>query len=135
MYFEDQSLRRIISVIERKCKKDSISNNLDISRLMFNSTINKQDSLRTLKFLELIEDYGYPDENVNVENIAFYTILVHSPPSLHDRVDSILNRSKIPAKEYEAIKWHLNGRKGMPIFINGMKYYSDKDVFNYFNKN
>lgn len=135
MYFKDQSLRRIISVVKKKCKEDTTFNNYDISRLLFNSTINKQDSLRTLKFLELIENLGYPDSNVNSENIAFYTILVHSPKSLHKRIDSVLSKSNIPNREYEAIKWHLNGRKGLPIFINGMKYYSDEDVFNYFNVN
>ncbi len=132
MYFEDQSLRRVMSVMDRKCDDSSEFSNFDIHRLIFNSTLNKQDSLRTLRFLELIKDYGYPDKSINTENIAFYTILLHSPKSLHNKIEEVLNKSSIPPKEYEAVKWHLNGRKGMPIFINGMKYFNDDEVFNFY---
>lgn len=133
MYFEDQSLRRLIAVMNRKCNDSLTFSNLDINRLLFNSHIRKQDSLRTLRFLELIEDYGYPDESVNIENIAFYTILIHSPKSLYNKVESVLSKSSIPPKQYEAVKWHINGRKGLPIFIVGMKYFSDTAVFDYYN--
>lgn len=133
LYFEDQSMRRVISVIQRKCDKDSIFGDIDINRLMFNAVIRKQDSLRSLKLLELIELYGYPNETINTENIPFYMVFNHSPISLHGRIDSVLKSSKISKKEYQAIKWHLDGRKGMPIFIEGMKYYSDKEIFDYFN--
>lgn len=132
MYFEDQSLRRVMSVMKRKCNDSFKFSNTDISRLMFNSTLNKQDSLRTLRFLELIENYGYPDKSINTENIAFHIILLHSPRSLHNKIEDILNKSSIPPKEYEAIKWHLNGRNGNPIFISDLKYFTDDEVFNFY---
>jgi len=132
LYFKDQSLRRVISVMKRKCDMDSVFSNFEINRVMFNAIIKKQDSFRTLKFLELIELYGYPDEIVNTENIAFYTIFLHSPASLHKRIDSVLLCSNISKEEYQAIKWHLHGRKGMPVFIDGMKYYTDAEIFDYF---
>lgn len=134
MYFEDQSLRQVLSVMKRKCSDSPEFSNLDITRLLFNSTLHKQDSLRTLRFLKLIEDYGYPDQSINTENIAYYIILLHAPRSLHTKIEDILSKSSIPLKEYEAVRWHLDGREGMPIFISGMKYFSDSDVFNYYNQ-
>jgi len=134
LYFEDQSLRRVISVMRRKCENDSIFRDHEIDRVIFNAIINKQDSLRSLRFLELIERHGYPDETINTENIAYYTIFLHSPNSLHDRINSVLRSSSISEEEYQAVKWHLNNRKGIPIFIDGMKYYSDAEIFDYFKK-
>ena len=121
--------------MSRKCKNDSIFRDHELDKLIFNSIIKKQDSLRSLRFLELIELYGYPDETINTENIAYYTIFLHSPVSLHKRIDSMLKSSSISEEEYRAVKWHLNGRKGMPVFINGMKYYSDAEIFDHFKNN
>jgi hypothetical protein len=134
LYFEDQSLRRVLSVLDYQCEGNSKFSKMDVHRLMFNAVIHREDSLRSLKFLELIDLYGYPDENINSENIAFYTIFVHSPTSLHARIDSTLSNSSISKQEYDAIKWHLNGRQGMPIFINGMTYFTDKEIFDFYNK-
>ena len=133
LYFEDQSMRRVMSLLDRKCNDSFEFSNLNIKRLLFNSTLNEQDSLRTLRFLELIEDNGYPDKSINTERIAFYTILLHSPSSLHTRIDNVLKKSSISPKEYEAIRWHLDGREGSPIFISSLKYFTDAQVFNFYN--
>jgi hypothetical protein len=131
MYFDDQSVRRVISVWRRNCGPSS-SEIFKTESVLFNSIIHKEDSIRTVEFLDLIEKYDYPNDSANPKNIAFHVILMHSPQSLFDQVRTVLSNSNIPDAEFDEIKWHLNGRLGVPKFINGKMYYTDDQIFNYY---
>lgn len=80
--------------------------------------------LHTGRLIELLNDYGYPStyrfKNPSLNNVPVLVLFDHAEMSKRDTLHQLLTKEKeldrISKQDYALIKWHLNGRKGVPDF-------------------
>ncbi len=78
----------------------------------------------TTRLIEFLNEYGYPStyrfKNPSLNNVPVLVLFDHADISKTDTLNQLLTKEKeldrISKQDYALIKWHLNGRKGIPDF-------------------
>lgn len=135
MYIVDQSNRKLYYKLDEKygINKDSLFGK-DISlksaladnyKNYFNDYLNlikrvkNSDSLNTLKLIQITKNYGFPNNNrLGKYKSKAYLIFVHSPKYFFKEIDELVDfeykNNRISDYKRAYIKWHINGRIGLP---------------------
>jgi hypothetical protein len=147
IYFKDQFLRRATYVLEEidkikvvsKTEKRNYYNDLAQIRSAINKCYRvKQDGDNIIELLEIIKDKPYPSVKDSILDVPVFIIFMHTPDELKTSVRNYItdqyNKGNLKKFENEKIMWHLNGREwdSFPSAEAGIRYYTDKQVFEYF---
>lgn len=106
----------IIAEIERMSVTDQKYRQTNEDFLRYYSFQRFIDSLNTKRLLEIMKIYGFPTVTKLKKRANTTIILMHAPefyfPELAKRIET--SKDSIPPYEYNMLKWHLNGRTGIP---------------------
>lgn len=79
----------------------------------------------TKRIVEIIKKYGFPSVERLEQGIPVWIILQHASLDYREELLELLEKEfkakRIPNNEYQMIIWHLNGRKGLPIKMEGIE--------------
>ena len=81
------------------------------------------DSINTIRLIEIVKKYGFPSVDRLGAPVSAWLIFQHSPKNFWRELNLLIKKESrkgnIPIAETTMLKWHLNGRKGIP-FIPGI---------------
>lgn len=115
--------------LEQMCHNDqryrSLMSGLDKSSVDYQK---KRDSLWSLQLeidkhntrwiIDFTKKNGFPSPDRTGKPIAAWVLLHHAPSQYHKKIKPLLEREfkagRISQTTYGLVKWHINGRKGLP---------------------
>ncbi|WP_418512889.1 hypothetical protein [Corallibacter sp.] len=144
IYISDQKYRRVLNLVEEidNCEGqiNTLSSNNSaktqlIHQLIYKDIIKKQDSINTLKLIELIKNYGFPGMDYLNHDIPIFMVFVHSEKKyfkeIRDLIELEYKRGHISKFEKDYIFWHLNGRNGIiPHIKKPINYRTNEKIIN-----
>ncbi|SDG94934.1 hypothetical protein [Psychroflexus sediminis] len=121
LYDIDQKSRELLSRITKKYTSSDEQNKLLLKKNMasFVGLMRLNDSLNTLKLLEITKKYGFPNhKRLGVYKSKAYLIFVHSPRYFFSDIEELIEfeykNNRMSYYERAYITWHIKGRLGSP---------------------
>lgn len=116
MVDDDQLYRNIMSSLDKKIIGKTLFTKKYDSLWVLQS---KVDSINTERLIEITKKYGFPNPDRLDEPIGTWVIFQHSPSFFFNKLEVLLKKEneekRLFDNEYNMLKWHLGGRKGIPF--------------------
>jgi hypothetical protein len=149
IYFKDQKNRRLSSLVIRakdlicdttqsalKVRKELVAVDEMIGFYLF----NEEDSINVKRLLEITRRHGFPTLKDSIHQVPSFVVFMHSPDNQIEEVREVIlgefSHGRMSEFERDRILWHLDGRSfdGFPQGGVGIRFYTDKEVFEYLTK-
>ncbi len=112
----DQKNRLLLRALKKQQLPDSIYKKKSDSIWAIQTPIDKKN---TERLIEITKKYGFPRVSRLGAPIGVWIIFQHSAEEYREELSQLLaeehKAGRLPDIEYEMLKWHLGGRKGIPL--------------------
>lgn len=112
MVYSDQYYRGTMSGLDRDAEDyERQRDSLEKIRI-------QNDHRNTRRIIEITKKYGLPNPERTGKPIGAWLLLHHAPVEYHKEIKVLIDRElkakRMDSTTYGMLKWHVNGRKGVP---------------------